>query len=281
MIDYHVHTLLCNHASGGMERYIQSAIGLGLREICFLDHLTIQKSDPGLSMTPLEVPGYFHAVQILKRKYRSKINVKAGLELDFNPACIDFFRDIIETFAFDVIAASLHFPGGLDIVSHRSAWRYEEKDIDDVYELYLNHLEKMLDYRCFDVICHIDLIKKFGQKPSRSLEQKIDEILSIINDKDITIEVNTSGYDHPVGDIYPSLEILEKCHKQGIRITLGSDAHHPANVGNHFERVIPMLLSVGYRKLATFTRRKRGEIQIKEKIPKSCPPREGSPTGGS
>ena len=262
MIDYHLHTLFCNHASGSMERFIQSAIGSGLEEICFLDHLTMQKAKPRLSMTPLEISCYFHAIQVLKQKYRNKISIKAGLEMDFNPVYIDFFQDIIETFAFDVIAASLHFPGGLDIVSHRSAWRHREKDIDEVYELYFDHLKKMLDYQYFDVICHIDLIKKFGQKPSRSFEKQFDEILSVINDNDITLEVNTSGYDHPAGDIYPSLEILKKCHELGIRITLGSDAHHPADVGSHYERVVPMLLSIGYKKLATFTKRKRDEIPI-------------------
>jgi len=262
MIDYHLHTLFCNHAVGGMESYIQSAINLGLREICFLDHLTIQKAEPGLSMTPEEVPYYFHAVQVLKQKYRKDISIKTGLEVDFNPTYMDLFQDIIGTFAFDVIAASLHFPGGMDVVSHRSAWRYEEKDVDDVYELYFDHLKKMLDYRYVDVICHIDLIKKFGQKPLRSFEKEFDEILSIIKYKNLTVEVNTSGYDHPVGDIYPSLEILKKCHEQRIRITLGSDAHHPANVGKHFERVLPILVSIGYRKLATFTRRKRCEVPI-------------------
>jgi histidinol-phosphatase (PHP family) len=197
-----------------------------------------------------------------EKKYRNKITVKAGLEIDFNPVHIDIFQDIIGTFAFDVIAASLHFPGGLDVVSHRSAWRHGEKNVNGVYELYFDHLKKMLDYCYFDVICHIDLIKKFGQKPSRSFEKEFDEILSIIKDKDVTIEVNTSGYDHPVGEIYPSLDILKKCQEQGIRITLGSDAHHPANVGNHFERVVPTLLSIGYRELATFTRRKCCEIPI-------------------
>ncbi len=262
MIDYHLHTLFCNHAAPSMERYIQSAIDLGLREICFLDHLTIRKAESGRSMTPSEVPCYFFAVQVLKQKYRNKIIVKAGLEIDFNPAHIDFLQDIIGTFAFDVIAAALHFPAGLDIVSHRSAWHHGEKDVDEIYGLYFDHLKKMLDYCYFDVICHIDLIKKFGQTPSRSFEKEFDEILSIIKDKDVTIEVNTSGYDHPVGDIYPSLEILKKCHELGIRITLGSDAHHPANVGNHFERVVPTLLSVGYRKLTAFTKRKYDEVPI-------------------
>ena len=54
MIDYHIHTLLCNHAQGSMESYIRSAINLGMSEICFLDHLTVRESEKGLSMAPGE-----------------------------------------------------------------------------------------------------------------------------------------------------------------------------------------------------------------------------------
>ncbi len=264
MIDYHLHTLFCNHAVGGMERYVQNAVDLGLREICFLDHLTIRKTEPGLSMTPEEIPYYYYAVQMLKHNFKSKISVKAGLEIDFNPKHTDVYQDIVDTYAFDVIAASLHFPNGLDIVTHRSEWRHGEMDTDEVYALYFEQLQKMLEYDYFDVICHFDLIKKFGRKPIRSFEKECDHILQIIKEKDKTIEVNTSGYDHPARDIYPSIGILRKCYKQGISITMGSDAHRPANVGRHYERVLPILLSTGYRQLAIFTKRQRAEIQIKE-----------------
>ena len=275
MIDYHLHTLFCNHAVGGMERYVQNAVDSGFREICFLDHLTIRtaggceegvgrKTEPGLSMTPEEIPHYFYAVQILKQAYKKKISVKAGLEVDFNPDYTDYYQKIVDTFAFDVIATSLHFPNGFDIVTHRSGWRYGENDADEVYAMYFDQLKKMLEYDYFDVICHIDLIKKFGRKPKKSFEIEYDNILGIIKDKGKTIEVNTSGYDHPARDIYPSLRILEKCYRKGISITMGSDAHHPANVGRHYKRVLPILLSTGYRQLAIFTKRQRGEVQIKE-----------------
>jgi histidinol-phosphatase (PHP family) len=264
MIDYHLHTLFCNHAVGGMEQYIQSAVDLGLGEICFLDHLTIRGTVPGLSMTPKEVPYYFNAVQILKQKYRGTISVKAGLEIDFNPDYSSLYQDIIDTYAFDVIASSLHFPGGLDIVTHRSRWRNGEKDADDVYAIYFEELQKMLEYDYFDVICHFDLIKKFGRKPIRSFEKECDDILKVIKEKGKTIEINTGGFDHPARDVYPSLEILKKCYEQGISITIGSDAHRPENVGRYYDRVLPILLSIGYNQLAVFTKRQRTEIRIIE-----------------
>lgn len=262
MIDYHVHTLLCHHAQGTMEAYIQRAVEIGLSEICFLDHLTIQNSEKGLSMTPEEVPFYFQAVQRLKQQYEKAIHVKAGIEIDFNPAHTDLFKEITGTYAFDVIAVALHFPEGLDIVSRRSPWKYGEKDTDDVYGLYFEQLENMLDYNYFDVICHLDLIKKFGRTSSRPFDEEINQILSKIKVKNLTVEVNTSGYNHPAQEAYPSPDILTKCCEQGINITLGSDAHHPANVGQHYDRIVPVLRSAGYRHLTTFTQRKGTPVGI-------------------
>lgn len=262
MIDYHLHTLFCNHAEGNMRAYVQNAMDKGLEEICFLDHLTIQKTERRLSMTPEEIPYYFQAVQDLKQKFKGMIRIKTGLEIDFNPDYIDLFQEITGIYDFDVIATSLHFLGGLDIVSHQSPWRHGEKDTDYVYGLYFEQFEKMLDYTYFDVICHMDLLKKFGRKSSRSYIKELNNILSKIEEKNLTIEVNTSGYHHPIREAYPSPDLLKRCHEQGIRITLGSDAHHPADVGRHYDRALPMLFSAGYRQLTVFTKRKRHEVRI-------------------
>lgn len=264
MIDYHLHTPFCNHAVGGMERYIQSAVNLGIEEICFLDHLTVQENEKGLSMAPEEVSYYFQAVQVLKQKYRHSIRIKTGLEIDFNPDHSGLFEEIVGTFAFDVIASSLHFPDGMDVVSYGSAWRHGEEDTDAVYDLYFDAFQKMLDYTYFDMVCHMDLLKKFDRKPSRSFGGALNEILYKIKNKNVVVEVNTSGYNHPVEEIYPAPDILKKCNELGIGITLGSDAHNPADVGRHFERALPVILSSGYRHLTVFNRRKRSEIAIRE-----------------
>lgn len=245
-----------------MTAYIERAVTIGLSEICFLDHLTIQPAETGLSMTPEEVPLYFQAVRRLKQQYQSAIQVKAGIEIDFNPAYTELFHEITGTYAFDVVAGSVHFPGGFNIVSRRSSWRYGEQDTDSVYGLYFEQLENMLDWNYVDVICHLDLIKKFGRTASRSFDKDIRRILYKIKARNLTVEVNTSGYNHPVQEAYPSPEIITQCCDLGINITLGSDAHHPADVGQHYDRILPLLRSAGYRHLTTFTRRTAAPVDI-------------------
>ncbi|MGD2030750.1 MAG: hypothetical protein PVG86_12525, partial [Desulfobacterales bacterium] len=105
-------------------------------------------------------------------------------------------------------------------------------------------------------------VKKFGRKSSKSLDKKCNEILLKIKTKNLCVEINTSGYNHPVQEAYPSPDIIEKCYKLGINITLGSDAHSPVNVGQHYDRVLPLLLSAGYTHLTTFTKRRCSKVPI-------------------
>ena len=39
MIDYHIHTKLCGHASGEMAEYVECAIAAGVKEMGFSDHM--------------------------------------------------------------------------------------------------------------------------------------------------------------------------------------------------------------------------------------------------
>src|SRR6056297_1269573 len=117
MMDYHVHTLLCNHATGPMEKYIDSAIKKGLSEICFLDHLTLNKQGRSQSMSPMAVPVYYYAVRRLQAGCRGIINVKVGLEVDFCPELDKEAMSIVSRFDFDMIGGSVHFIGERNIVS--------------------------------------------------------------------------------------------------------------------------------------------------------------------
>ena len=120
----------------------------------------------------------------------------------------------------------------------------------------------MLEYDYFDILCHFDLIKKFNRRASISFDKKIDDILSVVKAKNLGVEINTSGYDHKVKEPYPSQDIIDACIEKEIRLTLASDAHHPEEVGRHFDRAIPLLIAAGCRSLTAYTRRKPSKIAI-------------------
>ncbi len=262
MIDYHVHTPLCNHASGSMARYVRQAMAAGLQEICFLDHLTLHDKGRHLSMTPEELPLYFHAVRRLAEEYKGRIFVKAGLEVDVDEKNAGKIKEIIDPYDLDVIGGSVHFIDGTDLVSSRDTQAREQMGMEDICARYLENLNAMLELGIADFVCHIDVIKKFGQWASAACDHRFDAILSKISAKKLTVELNTSGYDHLANEPYPGAWLLKKCRDKDIPVTLGSDAHSPEAVGRHYDRARQMLGDAGYRHVSAFTRRNRYEIPL-------------------
>ena len=262
MIDYHVHTSLCNHATGSMEEYVRAAVGKGLETICFLDHLTFQKAGRDNAMFPREVPMYVNAARRLARQYRDRIQVRVGLEIDFSPRHVDRCIEVVNTFDLDVVGSSIHFLDGEDVVSRHSAWARGDISADVVYPTYLAVLESMLDYDYFDVICHLDLPKKYGNRPSPSVIEGFADLLTLVREKDLAVELNTSGLHCPVKEAFPSPELLGRCAQLGIPVTFGSDAHSPETVGRDFDRGRDLLQTTGYRNLTGFSNRRREIVAL-------------------
>lgn len=262
MIDYHVHTPLCNHANGVMEDYVRRAVAVGLREICFLDHLTLHERGRHLSMTPDMVPLYYQAVRDLGHRYRDRIAVKAGLEVDFDPRHVRGVEEIVAPFDFDVLAGSVHFIDDINMVSAKDTQMRESREMDDLCGLYLDRLLQMVETMDIDIICHLDIYKKFGRRPGNGFQRQIDAVLAAVRDRGRTVELNTSGLYHPAGEFYPGPDLIAKIHECHIPMTLGSDAHKPEQVGRNLAEALDLLTAAGFRSVAAFTRRGRRDLSI-------------------
>ncbi|MEA2064014.1 MAG: PHP-associated domain-containing protein, partial [Gemmatimonadota bacterium] len=73
---------------------------------------------------------------------------------------------------------------------------------------------------------------------------------------------NTAGWDKPCGEQYPALEIIRRAVDKGVRITAGSDAHAPEEVGRYFGRLKAILGQVGVTRLVGFEKLEAVEIEL-------------------
>ena len=257
LVDYHVHTSLCNHAEGGMEAYVRRAEELGLAEIAFLDHLTLRESGHENSMSEQEVGLYHSAIMRLKRKYAGRIMVRAGLEVDHDPENRARAIGLLERFSFDIITASVHFSDDYNFVSRRAARKGMEVPDEAWADSYFHSLRQMLDEPFFDVVGHVDVFKKFGRKPTPAHLERFGEIFKRMAGLGLVMELNTSGSDHPAGEPYPGPHLLTMAAQEGVAVTLGSDAHAPREVGRHFGAAVRLLRETGHMNIVLFRGRKK------------------------
>ncbi|MFW9930709.1 MAG: histidinol-phosphatase HisJ [Candidatus Thorarchaeota archaeon] len=279
--DWHTHNLLCSHAIGSIEDYVTKAIEKGLDLIGISDHFTYECLK-GIESIPYEeyamkiedLDPYISSVLNLKKKYHAKIDIKLAFELDFIENQVTVQKPYLEKFSkhLDYILGSVHIllrKGNLfafdDSRFLKDYLLYE--NINEIYIEYYDTIQNMINspYFSFDIVSHFDLPKKFNKRPEdpKLVADYEDMTLELIKKKDLAVEINTSGLRKKVGEQYPSNEIIKKLYDLDIPILLGSDAHHPDEVGYNFNEMIKLVKRIGFSQLAYFEKRKRSFIDIK------------------
>jgi len=257
--DYHMHTPLCKHAQGPMEAYVERGIELGLREIGFSDHNPLPGGrSANVRMEESEIDYYVERVTELRFRYRGKIDVMLGLEMDYLEGLEDYLAQQLAKYPWDYVIGSIHF---LDSDCRQGSWpKNYTGDPQKLYARYFELLRRMARSGLCDIAAHFDVPKRSGCLPSEREAGDITQTLQEIKQAGICMETNTSGYRHselPEPQPYPSLSIVEQALALGIPLTVNSDAHAPDQVGLKFGDIETFLKRKGCRQLAKFDRRKR------------------------
>lgn len=265
MIDYHLHTSRCCHASGTPEEYLREAERKGLHEIGFADHFPLGLLDyqprVQVTMVPGELEEYIKQVSTLKT-LSNRVTVRLGIEIDYIPGTEEKLAGLLKGSVFDYVIGSIHFIDGWDFTHPVYAEKYREKDLDALYGSYFDLVDRACRSGLFDIIGHIDVVKKFGYRPEGDLEYRWRNVARTLRETGTCLELNTAGRDAPVGEFYPGRRLLEIGLEEGIPVTLGSDAHKPEQVGRYFPEAVNLLQVIGYREITLFEKRRKSGFPL-------------------
>ena len=114
----------------------------------------------------------------------------------------------------------------------------------------------------FDIVGHLDLIKVFKFMPKKDVRNLAKDALQAIKQSNMVLEVNTAGLRKPIGELYPSRELLEEAYALDIPITFSSDAHAVDQVGFSYDLATTLAKEIGYTKAATFEARDRELVKF-------------------
>ncbi len=261
LVDYHLHTPLCNHATGSPEEYVRSAIGAGLAEVGFSDHAPLPEHlREGITMLPEETERYLSMIEAVRDSFRGKIAVRVGFEVDY-PLHDTFNTRYFTDPRIDYLIGSCHFIDGWGFDNPDYAREFNERDIDLVYRRYFEILGDLVRSGLFNIIGHIDLVKKFGHRATKDFSASVRAAFSSVPEH-VAVELNTSGLRKAVREIYPSRDILALLFDANVPVTLGSDSHAPEEVAHEFGQAVELLEKAGYRKISGFEKRRRFDIPL-------------------
>lgn len=252
-VDLHNHTKYCNHAIGEMEEYVLRAIEKKIDVFGFSDHAPMD-FDPKYRMSLDEAHIYSEEIDRLQTKYASQIKILFGYEVDYLES---FMLSSILEADVDYLIGSVHFIKEWGFDNPEFIGKYQEKNIDQIWEEYFEAIAAMANFGKFDIVGHLDLIKVFKFLPQKSIATIATNAIKAIKKANMCVEINPSGFRKPIAEQYPSKELLQICFEHEIPITFGSDAHAIEQIDLNMDRAKQLAREVGYTKCAIFSKRDR------------------------
>ncbi len=257
-VDLHNHTPRCNHAEGSIDEYIRKAIAEKIDIFGFSDHAPMD-FDPKYRMGFEEMKAYESDIKDARQKYRGTIDIRLAYEVDYLPGHMD---DRVLDADVDYLIGSVHFIRKWGFDNPEFIGRYEGADIDTVWQDYFDLVEMMAKEGKFDIVGHLDLIKVFRYLPKKDVRLIAENAMDAIKRSGMAIEINAAGYRKPIGEPYPSRELLQMAYERDIPITFASDAHKPEQVGYKKRELADLARSVGYTRAVHYIKRDRVSVRF-------------------
>jgi histidinol-phosphatase (PHP family) len=257
-VDLHNHTILCNHAEGSIDEYVQKAIDEKIKYFGFADHAPMN-FDTTYRMNFNQMQEYENSILDVREKYKKEISILLAYEVDFLAGYMD---ERILNAKVDYLIGSVHFIGEWGFDNPEFIGEYKHKDINKIWQEYFDAIKALAKSNLFEIVGHIDLIKVFNFLPTKEIKVLAKDAIKEIKKANMVVELNAAGYRKPIKQPYPGKEIMELLCEYDIPITFSSDAHKPEQIGYMKEEIKEYAKEYGYKKCAIFSKKEREMINF-------------------
>lgn len=257
LFENHCHTPLCRHSVGEPEEYAQVALERGLAGINITCHGPTPR-EWGHCMRRSEWPEYLAICQRARDAYAGRLEVKTGVECDFLPSLVAYWREWLPTQELSHILGSVH----PQVADYRE--QFWKGDAFGYQKTYFKHLADAAETGLFDTLSHPDLVKNSTPRDwdLARIMPDIQRQLDRIAKTGVAMELNTSGLNKSIQEMNPAPDILREMAARGIPVVVGADAHVPERVADKFEEAFDLLNECGFKTASFFVDRKRHDVEI-------------------
>jgi len=232
--DSHIHTAFSADAEMTAVEALTAAEKQGLG-LVFTEHLDYDYPAAGAEEFIFNPEEYWAAYEPL----RAEGNLSLGVEMGMMASARAKNAAFLQRVPFDFVLGSIHF---LDVKDLYFAETFEGRAKPEMYHEYFTVMrDEIYAHPFINVLAHIDYIARNApfENPEISYGEftdDMDAVLRALVETDTVIEINTRRLGAPRG-IKELAPVYRRYRELGGRaVTIGSDAHVPNAVGNHYAR---------------------------------------------
>lgn len=235
--NFHTHTYRCGHAIGNDEEYVKNAIKNDFKIIGFSDHAFL----PGIVHPYMrgeykELDGYISSIEALRAKYKKKIDIKLGFEIEYQERFYGYYRYLFLDKKFDFLILGQHCTYN---EINEPVYYYNCLDNYEAINNYKNDVIEAMETGIFLYVAHPDIFFSHVTKITPEILHVCEEICDASIEYDVPLEVNLGGFGYAnlhaqlKGAMpYPNHYFWEIAAKKGCKVIIGIDAHEPRSFEN-------------------------------------------------
>lgn len=265
--NYHTHSTFCD-GKNSLQEIAKFAYENGVNYLGFSSH-SAYPATTGCEMHPEKFSQYREDIFQLKSQYKDKMEILFGFEADYLPPLSFPDYSYYQNHNPDYLIGSVHFVWNHDAIENGTMTVDDETskvqeglervfagDKKKMVQTYFAHQREMLKSCDFDIIGHIDLVRK-RNKPLNLFSEDDSwykkELLATAKEiakAGVVVEINTGGMARgATTSPYPSVDFLKILKKLDVPIVFSSDAHSFENLLYGFD------VATNHAKLAGYSER--------------------------
>lgn len=218
--NYHTHTRWCRHGEGEIEDFIEEALRHGLEEIAITEHVPHADNIDKKRMQFEEFPAYNKALDDAVSSYRGRIRVIKGMECEYYPEEMDWYRELRERYGYQIMILGQHKCG-----ENREYDSFRRKGPREL-RLYGEAVCRGLETGFFTFLAHPDVaLNQYTPIWDETSEKVMRDIFQICQDRKVPVEINANGFRQ--GLAYPNPHALELSKEYRLTYLINADAHEP------------------------------------------------------
>jgi histidinol-phosphatase (PHP family) len=269
-----------SHGVDDLEEIVERAVGLGFPSVTFVIHTprltrfryaAERATDIKFIRGDASYAGSADRIAALRERFRDRIRVRWGVELEWlgTGLGLEWSRaKLFQAHGVDFVIGSVHFsPEGIpydgspDDTARLLALR---GGVEPFWEGYFDEVAGMVDaaWQMISVVGHLDLPRLFAPAPrcladldraDDGVARRLFTVLGMVAERGLALDLNLAGVRRGVG-AYPDPAILRHARRLGIPIAIGSDTHHPDELGGDYAEGVRLAGAAGYRYYVSFAR---------------------------
>jgi len=262
LTDQHSHTVH-SHAKDTVASMASAAYAKGLDVFGFSEHSPRPEgyNYPNDYRDKLAAgfPTLVAEIMAEKERYKGRMDVLLGMEVDYIPAEEAFVRESVEAYPYEYVIGSVHFQGFWGFDSAAVDWEpLSEATRIEMFIRYYRDQKRMAETGLFHIAGHPDLIKLFC-KPSfdawiqtPDAQHIVQETLAAFKANNMGMEVSSAAIRKGLGEPYPGPLVMRLAREMDLPVVFGSDSHATADVAFGLDDLAVYAQQFGYTRSAFF-----------------------------